>query len=367
MKFIYTLLFSAFFGMSIAQTTDLRVEYLRYENNEVIPEDSIHTNFRIINDGLTTIPAGDTLYMSSFFNGSEFDLQLFGPPTKQVLEEDLESGDTLVINSGYLLASLTAPFVGGFPLEVKIRVWGIGSESYNDGAGESPSDVQVTFIEVEENLAIDFINYENGDYLTTTELSTSFEITNKGAQNLAVGDTIVVSAVINDALYSLDLFPETPSYIVLVEELAIGETLTIDAGELDASETLLFLGGDSLEFSLKAWGVGAASYQASKWALYDTDTSDNISTIIYEAGRVTSVESINEEVASVYPNPTVDFVNFDFGTVEVRQLIVTNVEGVEVLVEAINQTTARVDVSSLPSGLYMYRADDLFTGKLLIK
>jgi hypothetical protein len=124
-------------------TIDLAVHYNNYTNGEISSQDTIQTEFRIINYGPLNLTTGDTIYISSKFNNTFFGLDLLGNKTAHVLSSDLVMGDSITINPGYVLGSQTAPFVGGTPMSVCIYVWGKGIASVNF-APSFPGDLDST-------------------------------------------------------------------------------------------------------------------------------------------------------------------------------------------------------------------------------
>ena len=71
---------------------------------------------------------------------------------------------------------------------------------------------------------------------------------------------------------------------------------------------------------------------------------------------VTSVGSLVEESSSIglYPNPAADhvFIEIDFPQIQGTQVEIRNILGVTLLKNTFESDVQRMDVSSLPSGLY---------------
>ncbi|MCO5259253.1 MAG: T9SS type A sorting domain-containing protein [Crocinitomicaceae bacterium] len=71
-----------------------------------------------------------------------------------------------------------------------------------------------------------------------------------------------------------------------------------------------------------------------------------------------SVTEVLKAQTRVYPNPANDVVNFEFGTTEVANVTVLNLNGQVVLSSAVNNGALALNVSELESGLYIYQAND---------
>lgn len=134
---ILTLLFS----LSLSAQSDLSVHYINYSNGEVIPTDTIYTDFYLKNHGNINYHHEDTIYVSAKINGTYFGLDLMGNKTAIVLEDHFHTGDSLIKVTGYLVGSQTLPFFpGATTLNICIVVWGKGIASVDVANGTFPSD-----------------------------------------------------------------------------------------------------------------------------------------------------------------------------------------------------------------------------------
>ena len=82
---------------------------------------------------------------------------------------------------------------------------------------------------------------------------------------------------------------------------------------------------------------------------------DNLETSSHARQTVASQSTnpSNLEDIKVYPNPTVNLLNIDFGAIEIRELMIINVSGHEILRRTNRQNLNQIDVASLPSGMYL--------------
>jgi hypothetical protein len=125
-----------------AQSADLSIQFFNYTNGQVFSTDTIKTRFIIRNNSSSvTLNIGDTLYVNARINGTLQALDLFSANASPiVLTKVLNNGDTLSVNPGVILGSLTLPFFpGSTTLEVCMIVWGKGKSSVGPTYGGDPN------------------------------------------------------------------------------------------------------------------------------------------------------------------------------------------------------------------------------------
>lgn len=72
-----------------------------------------------------------------------------------------------------------------------------------------------------------------------------------------------------------------------------------------------------------------------------------------------SVSTLIKDQAKLFPNPANDVLNIDFGTEEVKEINIINLNGQVVIQnQLVNNGTVKLDLSNLNSGLYLYQAMD---------
>ena len=64
-------------------------------------------------------------------------------------------------------------------------------------------------------------------------------------------------------------------------------------------------------------------------------------------------KTINQAEIKIYPNPAVNLLNIDFGSIEIREIMIINVSGYEILRRTDDQNLNQIDISPLPSGMYL--------------
>jgi hypothetical protein len=143
MKKIFTLI-AITAGAFVSQAqTDLKIEFTNYSNGEVFANDTIKTEFKITNNGMTMFHTGDTLYVNAKINGVLQSLDLMSSAASPiVLTSMLHNGQSTTYNPGYLLGSQTLPFFpGSQTLDFCLILWGKGMASVGTDFG---GDVDTT-------------------------------------------------------------------------------------------------------------------------------------------------------------------------------------------------------------------------------
>ncbi len=63
---------------------------------------------------------------------------------------------------------------------------------------------------------------------------------------------------------------------------------------------------------------------------------------------------------NIYPNPGANLVNVELSDeLRAKQLVVTDMSGKAVMIEPVTQQRMKLDVSKLPSGMYLIKAADV--------
>lgn len=95
---------------------------------------------------------------------------------------------------------------------------------------------------------------------------------------------------------------------------------------------------DTKDGRLYDWKVDATAYLVNNEA---------------ECSAITSIEDINTQAISVFPNPTNEIMNIDFSGKKVQKLMIFDVMGKIVFEKTNVNLTERVDISFLTNGLYI--------------
>ena len=222
------------------------------------------------------------------------------------------------------------------------------------------------------NLGIKFANYTNGQTFSNDTIRTEFIITNHGSTMYHTGDTLFVNARINGSLRSLNLFGTNATPIVLAGMLHVGDSMHYNPGIIYASQTLPFFpGATTLEVCMIVWGKGIASVSP----LYggDLDATNNTACITHDPSFTSGIKSVSstEIGLSVFPNPTSEYVQFDFkNPTEVAAMSIIDITGrkIEDFITPKQNTT--LNVSNWNKGIYFYHVQmnngKIATGKIIV-
>ena len=174
------------------------------------------------------------------------------------------------------------------------------------------------------------------------------------------GDTIYVNALINGFPYSLDLMNANATPIILTKMLHTGDTMRYNSGYLLGSSTLAYLAmlgapSATLNVCIIVWGKGLAAVTPAYGG--DVNTANNTTCVTHDASFVTSINKDNRNINAilVYPNPSSNYLNFDFNTTNEYSILLYDVNGKQVKnIEGL-QSKASVNISNLNNGLYFYK------------
>ncbi len=312
-KAIFMLLVAICFGQSMhAQTKDLSIFMVNYDEYEVTTNDTLKFEFTILNNGSVTYPMGSTLYGNLELNGIllSFDLLGFGP-SPIILPQALAPGDSLTFNYGYLLASQTIPFIPGATdsLGICLILWGDDLANIANFSGDlNPADNKTCFnYQIPEpDLSVDMVYYTEGQVTTEDTVKLVFEMVNLGNVTYAAGDTLYFNARLNGILFSMDLSGNAPTPVALPVELAPGDTIVFDPGYLIGPLMLPFFpGANSIEMCVIAWGNDfghLANYSG------DLDTVNNTTCVTYAWPMPDlSIDMVHYSEAEISSNDTLKF------------------------------------------------------------
>ena len=74
---------------------------------------------------------------------------------------------------------------------------------------------------------------------------------------------------------------------------------------------------------------------------------------VYESASVYVNESLFDNTLMLYPNPTTQFIQMDFGKIFTGQVMVFDAAGNVILNQNVNAMECRIDAAAWSSGLYM--------------
>ncbi len=367
---------------------DLAVSYKKYPNGFITNADTLFTDFYIKNKGSDTLFTNDTIYISTRINSVYFDLLLIGSSTPYILADNLNPGDSVLINSGYLLSQASLLFFpGATTLEVCIVVWGKGLATVNTATGTIINDVNTgnnitclmydpAFVPADSfDIAVRYDNYASVSQTNADTLFLNFTLFNNGSNNFHTGDTLYLSSRLNGMYMGLDLLgTETP--YVLTADLNAGDSLKINPGFLVAQETLLFFPGfTTLETCVVVWGKGKSSVDIVNGTFsLDTHPADNIACVTYD-NTITAVK--NQKLSNinihVFPNPAEDKFTLNFSQQGEYTITLTGITGsILKSIETGMLSQVQMDVNQLEKDIYFCNVYDvnnnlIYSSKILKK
>lgn len=102
----------------------------------------------------------------------------------------------------------------------------------------------------------------------------------------------------------------------------------------------------------ETWSDGSFNLLKTSWGL-----SGSVAFAVYPIVNFTGSNGLAEnsvEVASVYPNPAIDVLNFNLNG-DATSIAILTLDGKVISSQEVSDTFAKVNVSSLTSGIYMYQ------------
>jgi hypothetical protein len=275
----------------IYDNVDLEVFFNHYNNKEVTNKATIDPTFTLVNHGPTDIKAGETLYLRTKINNVLYSLALMpGDTTKYLLTSDFEVGDSITINPGYIDGALTAMMLGADTVQIGVLIYGVGKSSvasnFRADGNKDDNTVLVTYNPLAtDDLAIDYTNYTEGQYIGYGNIQTEFFLINRGETTLHAGDTVLLAAKFNNVVYDMYLNKQDSVTLwVLADDLNPGDTLTLNPGFLIgyswASSSIWRVADGSLTLTLMVYGKGLASWNSN--FADDANPADNKTSIVYD-------------------------------------------------------------------------------------
>lgn len=381
--------FSSFYELGIATTralpTDLAISYNNYAPGTVTNADTLFLDFTLKNNGPADLAAGDTLYFSARINGQYMGMNLSGTQTPYILPANLDAGDSVSINPGYLLPAMGMGFFpGAATLEICAVVWGKGFASVDLAGSSFPADTDPSnnstcvlydplYGQADSlDLAISFDNYASGTFTDNDTLFLGFTVKNNGPDALLAGDTLYFSSRINNTYMGLNLIgTETPH--ILSADLNAGDSISINPGYLISATTLAFFpGAETLNVCVVVWGKGISSVDLAGSSFpADYNPANNTACITYDPDLYVSAETFADmPQVSVYPIPASSWLTFSFSQGGTYGISITNTLGQTVeRIQTVQESQTQIDISGLRSGLYFYRITmgnkEIAAGKLI--
>lgn len=135
------------------------------------------------------------------------------------------------------------------------------------------------------------------------------------------------------------------------------------------------IGLNALDFSVSQNAVYAVGYEWVGMGVFSSTTILKLGPTTIAplmAQRVESALGMDETLStmSVFPNPAIDYFYFSHDSQEGGQLELINLQGQVVYAKVVNETITRVDMASLPSGLYIVRfvsGNKILTQRLILQ
>ena len=171
-----------------------------------------------------------------------------------------------------------------------------------------------------------FIWFDTEEYSSTDILEFSF-------------DEQVSSAEINTTTHTVSVLVENGTDLTnLIPEftLAPGATSQINSADQQSGVTANDYSSDVI------YVVTGADASTANWTVsVELDNSD--------------VEQFNFDKISVYPNPTTNYLNYDFGGLQAESIQIVDLKGKVIKIQNCSLNIGRIDVSELKSGVYFIR------------
>lgn len=201
------------------------------------------------------------------------------------------------------------------------------------------------------DLSASWVAYSAGESVSDNPMNGTFTITNEGAADIAIGDTVCYGIIVDDGPYGVDLTGGVYNFIVLEEPFVAGTSLTVGLVELAWAEL-----GITVNACATAYGVGTASVMDHVGDSNPDDNRECISYMLPEAPDDSGIEDFETALANVYvANGSLMIVNSGVTVNEQANLNIVSVNGqlVQTSNFVLTQGTSTVDVSSLSTGIYI--------------
>ncbi len=136
--------------------------------------------------------------------------------------------------------------------------------------------------------------------------------------------------------------------------------------------------GDSIS-AFAAWcfgsSTGVSCTDSIRYTFFDNDDPSDSTSIVfkYVAGPDIGISETNPYSIKLFPNPVGDRLMLDFNTftAENAMIVLYDISGQAVLKKELNASTHQVDVSTIPTGIYMCsilnKGTEILREKLVIK
>ena len=177
----------------------------------------------------------------------------------------------------------------------------------------------------------------------------SVDTTQSGVNLITEGTTLKGLYNVEATFINPPSIPANGSFfagVLLPTTIANGDTIVV----LTTTPPYVFM--DSTTHAGAFAGTDFFSYGESEMSI----SNAIFPTVTFNA---VSVSTVIKDQAKVFPNPANDVLNIDFGTEEVKEVNITNLNGQVVIQnKVVNNGIAKLDLSGLNSGLYLYQAID---------
>ena len=199
------------------------------------------------------------------------------------------------------------------------------------------------------DMSSEFAAYTGGATVDDSPMDGTIAIVNVGS-DIAMGDTIYFSYIIDGDIYSLNLDAGFVNYYVTEEVFATGDELLFGNPALAWAEL-----GITVDLCSAVYGVGFASVDVT--FATDSDASDNSECISYELPvDASGVEELGLEVGNVFVAAgQLMIVNNGIGSGAQANINIVNMNGQVAQNETITLVagTSTMEVSSLATGIYV--------------
>jgi len=196
---------------------------------------------------------------------------------------------------------------------------------------------------------------EGSSVVGTASTTLSYGIKNNGPAVVDAGDTIWLSYTVGQDLYDLDGAINSASGVILPADFPVGFTLT---SAMIGATVQIDLSGITTNTMVCALIIGTNAAIATPTDPRDADNANNLGCFT----ATPAPAALKEEaiVASVYPNPASDVLNFKSSD-EIATVTILTMDG-KVMAKG---TTNSISISELSVGTYVYIATTV-TGKTAI-
>lgn len=134
-------------------------------------------------------------------------------------------------------------------------------------------------------------------------------------------------------------------------DMSEGSQLNVTFENMFTPNGQILMVGDSIYNYIPT--VGFVGVDSVRYTVYDSFNLTDTATVYFNVMDVSSISELNNEVLNVYPNPARDQITLVLANAEKAQVAVRTIDGKLVMLSNMNGSKTTLDVSGLPTGLYL--------------